>query len=153
MDKDSVILELEDMLRGYLTDKQLELVDLIYRREGSNLMLRIIVDRPAGGITLDDCTFLNKEFGRILDEKDIIAGKYILEVSSPGLDRPLVNKRDFIRCVNRRVKVFLNEPVNNKIELDGVIKEVGDDCIYLEVKADVVRIELEKINKAKQAII
>jgi ribosome maturation factor RimP len=150
MYKEEAILELEDILRSYLDNRQIELIELIHRREGSNLVLRIIVDRPQGGITLDDCTFLNKELGRILDERDLIQDRYILEVSSPGLDRPLVNKKDFTRCMNKKIKIFLNEPVLGKIELDGIIKNVSDDNISLEVRGEITEIEFSKINKAKQ---
>lgn len=84
-----------------MKNQNLDLVDIIYRYEGRGLVLRVLVDKPEGGITLDECAGLNNEISRILDEKDMLQQRYILEVSSPGLDRPLNSKNDFLRCINK----------------------------------------------------
>jgi len=120
--------------------------------QGNTLFLRIIVDRGDGGITLDECAHLNNDIGRILDEKNLIQGKYILEVSSPGLDRPLKTKNDFSRCINRRVKFFLSEAINGKIEIDGIIKEPRGEGVSIDTENGIILIPFSKINKAKQII-
>lgn len=152
MDRLAIINELRNVITDYLKTKNLCLVDLIYRYEGRNLVLRILLDRAEGGISLEECADLNNDIGRMLDEKDILQQRYILEISSPGLDRPLRLKEDFLRCVNRNVRFFLNEPINNKWELEGVIKKIDNDTISIEIGAQAFQIPLQKINKAKQII-
>ncbi|MBU1727575.1 MAG: ribosome maturation factor RimP [Candidatus Omnitrophica bacterium] len=152
MDKQLIIEELKKIIGDYLVAKGLDLVDLIYRYEGRDLYLRILADRPEGGITIDECTNLNRQISAVLDEKDIFEASYILEVSSPGLDRPLKTEKDFLRCLGRQAKFFLIEPVNGKIEWDGIIKKVENESVLIDVKAEVLEIPLTKINKAKQII-
>lgn len=153
MDRQELIFELKEILGNYLKYKEIDLIDLIYRYEGRDLILRILVDKPQGGISLDDCVHLNSEISSILDKKDIIKGKYILEVSSPGIDRPLRIKSDFSRCINKSVRVFLKEPIKGKKELEGKIKEVKNDSIYIEIENEIIEISLSKIDRAKQMIV
>ena len=152
MDKQAIIEELINIIGDYLKSKGLDLVDLIYRYEGRDLFLKILTDKHEGGITLDDCGRINRDVGGILDERELIPGKYILEVSSPGLDRPLKTRSDFARCKSKKIKLFLSETVNGKLEIDGVIKGTGEDSVSVETKERVADILLSKINKAKQII-
>jgi ribosome maturation factor RimP len=118
MRKDEIICELENIMRDHLESQGLELVELVYRFEGRYMVLRLLVDRPEGGITIEECARLNNEISCILDEKNIIEERFALEVCSPGLDRPLKSKNDFVRSLNRKVKFFLSQPVHGKIEVD-----------------------------------
>jgi len=152
MDRLEIVSELENIIGEYLKAQRLELIELILRHEGQGLVLRILVDRLEGGITLDECAKLNIQISSLLDEKDILQARYILEVSSPGLDRPLKTKSDFLRCINRKVRFFLNEAVKDKIELEGTISKVENDAVYIERECEVIGIALAKINKAKQII-
>jgi len=152
MDRQEIIAQLQNIIDDYLKIQGLHLVDLIYRHEGRDLIVRILVDRPEGGITVGECSELNNRITSLLDEKDILQTRYILEVASPGLDRPLKTKNDFLRCTNRRVGFFLNEPINGKIELEGLISKVENDSVYIESKNEIIGIPLIKINKAKQVI-
>jgi len=152
MDKQELIQELVNIIDGYLRGENLDLVDLIYRYEGSDLFLRILVDRPQGGITMDECARINKDIGVVLDENGMVQDRYILEVSSPGIDRLLKSAKDFSRCIDKPVKLFLSQAVNEKIEMDGVIKDVGDDSVFIQTAQGLVEIPLTKINKAKQVI-
>jgi ribosome maturation factor RimP len=153
MDRQAIIEELKVIIEDYLKSQSLDLVDFIYRYEGRNLVLCILIDKPEGGISLGECAFHNQNISRILDEKNILQIRYILEVSSPGLDRPLKTKSDFLRCINKRVKCFLSEATKDKIELDGMIIKVEDDSVYIDIDGDTIEIPLAKINKAKQIII
>jgi len=152
MDRRAVINELKSVLSDFLKIQELDLVDLIYRYEGRDLILRILVDKPEGGITLEECTQLNRQISDILDEKDLLQTRYVLEVSSPGLDRNLKTKSDFRRCLNRRVRFFLNEAVNGKIEWEGIITAVKDDVLYIDISGQTLEIPLSKITKAKQIV-
>jgi len=128
------------------------LVDLIYRYEGRALVLRVLVDRPQGGILLDECARLNNQISRVLDESNLLQTRYILEVSSPGLDRPLKTKYDFLRCTDKRVRFFLASPLNGKIELDGIIKDADDEAVHIDINGEIIAVSLISINKAKQVI-
>lgn len=152
MDRNAIIAELTNILSDYLKSEGFELVDIIYRYEGADLVLRILADRPEGGINLDECAYLNTEICKILDERNLVQQNYILEVSSPGLDRPLRSKNDFLRCINRRVKIFLREAVAEKLEMDGTIIKADDDSVYIDMKGNNVRVPLFAITKAKQII-
>ena len=152
MDRQTIINELRDLLGSYLKDQGLDLVDLIYRYEGRNIYLRILVDKPEGGISLGECARLNNEISRILDEKDILRDRYMLEVSSPGLDRPLLTRSDFLRCIHRNARLFFLESINGKTELEGVITKVEDNSVYIDIDDNTLEIPLAKIKKAKQII-
>jgi len=152
MDRESLISELEVIIGNYLKEKNLDLVELTYRFEGQGLVLRILTDRPEGGISLGDCFSLNREIGAFLDEKNILQDRYILEVSSPGLDRPLRNKNDFFRCRNKMVQFFLKEPIGGKLEWAGKISSVDEEAVKIEQGGREILLPLEKIIKGKQVI-
>jgi len=152
MDRQEIVPELKNIIGDYLKIQGLDLIDLIYRHEGRDSIVRILVDRLEGGITVGECAKINIQISNLLDEKDILQTRYILEVASPGLDRPLKTKNDFSRCINRRARFFLNESINGKIELEGLISKVDNGSVYIESKNEIIEIPLIKINKAKQII-
>ncbi len=153
MDRQEIISELTNTIQDFLINQGLDLVDLMYRYEGRNFILRILVDRPQGGITLDECAYLNNEISRILDEKNILQERYILEVFSPGMDRPLKTKSDFLRCIDTRVRFFFKEPIiDGKTELEGLIIEVREDSVCADIEEKRIEIPLSKITKAKQVL-
>ncbi len=152
MDRDSLRAELQSIVEQYLVRQNLQLVDLIYRHEGRDLVARILVDRPEGGIFLDECSRINRELGVMLDEKNLIEQRYILEVSSPGLDRPLKNRNDFNRCLNQAVNLFLRDPVNGKIEWQGIIVGADDNQVVVLIQGQNTVFAFSNIIKAKQVI-
>lgn len=152
MDRQEILAELEGIIGDYLQAQGYELVELICRYEGRDLFLRVLADRPEGGITLGDCSFLNNQIGVMLDEKNLLDARYILEVSSPGLDRPLETKEDFLRCLNRRVRLFLRQAHDGKTEIEGLIKGLAGDNVVVEAEAKTIEVPLDKISKAKQVI-
>ena len=92
----------EELIMPLIEQHQFELVDVEYVKEGGNWYLRAYIDKP-GGITVDDCEAVSREFSDILDEKDYIEDSYIFEVSSPGLGRPLKKEKDFKRSLGEEV--------------------------------------------------
>jgi ribosome maturation factor RimP len=94
----------------------------------------VYVDRPAG-ITLDECANLSRKIGDLLDMEDLIPGRYRLEVSSPGLDRPLVSGADFRRKIGEKVRVFLKGSLEGKTELVGEIKELKEENLVLRLES------------------
>lgn len=108
----------EKLLIPIIDENNFELVDLEFVKEGPNWYLRVFIDK-ANGITIDDCELVSKALEKILDEKDPIEQQYILEVSSPGIDRPLKKESDFKKYNGEIIDIKLYKPVNGKKEYQG----------------------------------
>ncbi len=152
MDRKEISEKLSIMISENLKAQGLDLVELICNYQGRDLFLRLLVDKPEGGIIIKECAEVNRRLSAMLNEANILEQSYILEVSSPGLDRPLSSKNDFIRCLNKKVKFFLSEFINGKLEWDGVINKVSEGKVYVSIGEVILEIPLDKINKAKQII-
>lgn len=107
-----------------------ELVDVEYVKEGADFYLRVYADKP-GGITIDDCVSISRALEERLDAEDRIKDAYILEVSSPGLTRPLKKEKDFARSIGKLVDVKLYRQVNNSKELTGVLMAYNEEEVQL----------------------
>ena len=130
-----------------LADQNMELIDLEYRREGRGWVLRLFIDKE-GGITLDDCARASQEIGTVLDVEDFIGTPYSLEVSSPGLNRPLKNEKDFIKYRDCLIKVRTFDPIDNRRNFKGKLREISDGRIEMEIDGGVVTIPLVNVAKA-----
>jgi ribosome maturation factor RimP len=129
----------------------LELVDVEYRREARGWVLRLFIDKT-GGVTLDDCTQVSHEVGRALDVEEVISTAYTLEVSSPGLDRPLRTERDFQKCRNQKVRVKTREPLENRRVFRGELIDVTQDRITVREDGRFFEIPLEMVSRANLEI-
>jgi ribosome maturation factor RimP len=105
--------QVEEISEPLVVAEGMELVDLEYRREGPRWVLRLFIDKQ-GGVTVDDCARISREVGDLLDVKDIIPQAYVLEVSSPGLNRRIRKKEDFSRFVGQKVKLRLVSPKDGR---------------------------------------
>jgi ribosome maturation factor RimP len=141
---------IKELVLPLFDQKAYDLVDIAIKRDRGRMVLQVLADRPAGGITLDECAGLNSEIGRILDEADLIQESFALEVSSPGLDRPLRQEKDFQRKLDKEIRVFTMEPVNNKIEFAGKLIKVNPEAITIMTDSQEIEIPLSKITKAKE---
>lgn len=103
----------EELLEPILADMNFELVDVEYVKEAGTWYLRSYIDKP-GGITVDDCEAVSRQFSDRLDQEDFIEDSYIMEVSSPGLDRPLKKDKDFERNLGREVEIPHTAPLKKK---------------------------------------
>ena len=122
----------EELLLPLIRQHEFELVDVEYVKEGGNWYLRAYIDKP-GGITVDDCELISRALGDLLDEKDFIEDSYILEVSSPGLGRPLRKDKDFARSIGEEVEVKTFRAVNHQKEFTGILKEYDKEKIIIEM--------------------
>jgi len=112
----------------------LEVVEVELRGGGKSRMLRITIDKP-GGVTHEDCANLSREAGTILDVEDVVpGGSYLLEVSSPGLDRPLLRPADYQRFVGSLVKLKTREPVDGSRHVEGRLQSFQDGKITLTIE-------------------
>jgi ribosome maturation factor RimP len=143
-----ILHQVMKILTPILLDEGMECVDLEYRREAQGWVLRLYIDKE-GGVTLDDCTRINQKVGRLLDVENLIETPYHLEVSSPGLTRPLKTERDFIRYQNRLIKVNTIEPIGNQRQFKGKLLRVTDDGIEIEMDQTTLHIPFRRIAKAR----
>lgn len=119
-----------DLTKPITDEFNLELVDVEYKKEGQNWYLRIYIDKEEG-IGLNDCEMVSGKISDILDEKDPISDSYFLEVSSPGLDRPLKNEKDFKRYIDREIEVSLYQPLNNTKYYKGINKGLKEESLSI----------------------
>jgi ribosome maturation factor RimP len=139
---------LKEKLLPLVKEANLELVDLEFSPSGSKSLLRIYVDKP-GRVTIDECANLSRKVSDFLDMENLIPHRYNLEVSSPGLDRPLIKREDFMRKVGEKVRVFLKEPIDGKMELAGEIKKICEETLYLSTQfEEAVTVGSEEEEKA-----
>ncbi len=108
-----IIERVKELIANYLEEYSIELVDITYRREQGGMVLRLIVDK-AGGINLKECEELNNYLSETLDKENTINERYLLEVSSPGLDRPIRTDRDFERAMGREIDITTYEPIDGR---------------------------------------
>ena len=123
----------EKLLMPIMEANGFELVDVEYVKEAGNWYLRAYIDKP-GGITVDDCEVVNRELGDLLERDDFIDDSYILEVSSPGLGRPLKKERDFIRSKGEEVEIRTYRMVDRQKEFRGVLKAWDKDTVTIETE-------------------
>jgi len=135
--------ELEPALAGL----GFELIEVEFGRHGSSGLLRLFIDRP-GGVTLDDCTAASRVASALLDRSDPIDSEYMLEVSSPGIDRPVRRVKDFERFTGEAVKVRTSTPVEGRKKFSGVLAGISDGMIEIQSDGATYRIHLENVKHA-----
>jgi len=137
----------EEIADSLLKDEGLELVDLEYRREGRRWVLRLFIDKE-GGVTVEDCATVSRELADILDAKDAIPEAYVLEVSSPGLNRRVRKRRDFFRFAGRKVEVRLAALQDGRRKIVGTILGVEGEAVVVAAPEATYTIALENIARA-----
>jgi ribosome maturation factor RimP len=142
-----VTKQVADLVEPILDEMGFELVDVEYLSKYGRWVLRLYIDKE-GGVTIDDCARVSGEIGDLIDVKDIIKHEYILEVSSPGLNRPLKKERDFIRATGKRVKVRMVTPVNGRRNFTGYLKNFEDGTLYVEAEGTLVALPWLEVDKA-----
>ena len=145
-------IEVEKVVTPVVEEIGLELIEVAVKQARGTYEIEVLIDRPAGGIGMEECVTANKKIVEVLDATQSWADNYELVVASPGLDRPLKNAKDFRRLLNAEVRVLLIEKVDGKGEYTGSVKDVGQDDVLIAVKGKDVRIPFVKIMKAVQNI-
>lgn len=153
MAKMDVAEQVTSLALPLLDSMGIELVEIEYRKEGQGMVLRLYIDKP-GGITLDDCTDVSRELSEILDVEEVIHCHYSLEVSSPGLNRPLKKEADYLRFTGRLVKIRTFEMVaddagNKRKTFLGELLGLADGIVSIKlVEGQSAAIPLDRIAKA-----
>jgi ribosome maturation factor RimP len=142
--------QIEDLARRVAEEQGVDVFDTELLGKGK-LLLRVAIDKE-GGVTLDDCERFSKSLGALLDVEDVIHRTYTLEVSSPGLDRPLRSLREFERNKGKLARIVTVEKIENQTFIVGRIAEVTDGLVTILVDDHAVDIPYEKIAKARLEI-
>ncbi|MGL1931402.1 MAG: ribosome maturation factor RimP [Desulfotalea sp.] len=146
---DLIIEKIEACIGPILQSMDTELADLQYRNEGQGWVIRVFID-VEGGVSLDHCAKVSREISTILDIEEVLDHAYHLEVSSPGLERPLKTKEAFQRFIGKKAKVKLHQPVNEQKTYIGIISQVEGEQISLsENDKIIVTFEFENLNKSR----
>ena len=140
-------LELEELAETLVISEGMELVDLEYRRQGPRWVLRLFIDKE-GGVTVDDCANISRQLGDLLDAKDIVPQTYVLEVSSPGLNRPIKKKEDFRRFAGRKVQLRLVSPLEGRRKIVGDLVGIENEKVIVTAAEGRCSIALEDIDRA-----
>ena len=147
--KTLLIEQIEQVAAPVLAEHQAELVDMIFTHEHGQWVLRFYLDK-AGGITLEGCATISEHLGRNLDATDIIQQAYTLEVSSPGINRPLKKEADYQRFIGERVDVTLFAPLNGRRHFKGRLQSVNSGVVIVqEAPQQSFALPLAEVAKAK----
>ncbi len=141
------VAKVRDLIEPTVQALELELWGIEHASQGKFSVLRIFIESEAG-ITIEDCEKVSRQVSAILDVEDPIAGEYTLEVSSPGLDRPLFTLDQFAQFEGTEVYVRLRSPIEGRRKFKGVIAEVSDDSVSVQVDNQTVALPFAEIEKA-----
>ncbi|MCR4337085.1 MAG: hypothetical protein NUV91_04680 [Candidatus Omnitrophica bacterium] len=128
---ETLLNKIQSLVTQILDEQGLVLFHFRVRRQRKSLMIEILIDRSQGGITIEQCTVINKKVVHALDNLENFDEDYEIEVSSPGMDWPLKTKNDFLRVVGQDVRISFLEPLEHNSEIIGRLIEVGDDVVAL----------------------
>ncbi len=149
MNTDELKTKLKEIIVPIITPMGVELDDIVLRRMKSRVLLKVVIDKESG-VTIDDCARVSRDIEAILDVEDIITSSYVLEVSSPGLDRPLRTPEDFKKFSGKMARVITYERIENQTFFLGKLVEAGDaNIVILLAKNKKVAIPYKDISKAR----
>ncbi|MGL5279985.1 MAG: ribosome maturation factor RimP [Cetobacterium sp.] len=143
---EETLLKIEKVVIPAIEKREVDLVDLEYIQEGGYLYVRIFIEKPEGDITLEDCGSLSNEIDEAIDA--LIPHKFFLEVSSPGVERPLKKESDFVRFNGEKIKVNLKHKLNDNKNFEGIIEDFKDETLFLNIKGEILEIPFKEIKKA-----
>lgn len=146
----------EQLVTPILTNMELELVDIEWKKEGKNWFLRVYIDSD-DGVDIEDCGTVSERLSQLLDETDPIPQAYFLEVSSPGAERPLKKEADVYKAVGKNIYVTLYEPIQGEKAFEGKLVSFDGKELTLAVKQKTRVIEViipyEKVASARLAVV
>ena len=130
-----------------LQDMAFELVDCEFLHSRGKWVLRLKIDKE-GGVTIDDCAAVSRELGDHIDVKELISHPYVLEVSSPGLNRPLKKEKDLLRAVGKKIKVRMRAPIQGRRNYAGALNGFEQGILYMSVDREEVALPWDEVEKA-----
>jgi ribosome maturation factor RimP len=148
----STLENVEPLIAAKCTEAGFELFEARFFKAGSRSILRVFIDGPKG-VSIADCERISHSLSDLLDLENFLDGRaYTLEVSSPGIDRPLRDEREFRRVAGKNVSVYLREAVGGKLNWQGVVQRCENGVLYIECKGASVELPLDLITSGKEEI-
>jgi ribosome maturation factor RimP len=151
MGKTSIYQLVSALIVPTVTEHNAELVDVEYIKAGKVWTLRVFIDKKQG-VTVLDCQKLSREIEDLIEVHELISDPYTLEVSSPGLDRPLKKEADFLRNKDKQIELKTYAPIEGRKNFSGIVLDVKDKILFLKNKEDCLELELANIAQAKLVI-
>ena len=157
MHKEEIRSKIEEMLSDYLAEKDLEIYQIQYKKEGPDWKLKLVLDKTENAedeyMNIEECEDISRFLSDKLDEEDFIDRAYLLEVSSPGLDRELIKDSDFRRFAGRPVEIKLYEAIDGNKKLEGNLIGKDGDIVKVEADGQTIELQAKKISKINLAVI
>lgn len=151
MGKAPVTQSVIELIEPGLLAKGLELVDVEFKKEGKNWVLRVFIDKE-GGVTLEDCQKISRLAGDLIEVEEVIEPAYTMEVSSPGLNRVLKKEKDFIKFSGKKICVQCHAPLNGRKKFTGILTDFKNQLIHLEMDGQLQTISINRVAKANLVI-
>ncbi len=148
MSEERVVAEVEAFVQPVVQEMSLELVEVQFRRESGGWVLRLFIDRE-GGVTVDDCAALSRQVSAYLEVEDIIEHAYTLEVSSPGVERPLKRPEDYVRFSGRKARIKLRDRLDGQRVFIGILGGLIENMVLLDVDGKQMEIDLGAVARAR----
>ena len=148
---EQLLADLQALAEPILAEGGMELVELTAQPRGGERLIRFLVDK-VGGVTIQQCAQMNRRLGEALEAANLIEGGYTIEVSSPGLDRPLVSKRDFERALGEDLRLDVRREDGRSQELCGMLLAVQHEAVVLKMPSGNVTVPFAHIRAAKKAV-
>jgi len=144
---DTLLSKIDRLIEPVAEEMGFELVDTEYLCENGRWVLRVYLDKE-GGITIDDCATSSREIGGLIDIKEVFDHGYVLEVSSPGLNRRLRREKDFMDVLDKMVKITMSKPLDGRRNFKGRLSRVQDGILHIVIENEIVEIPLQGVKKA-----
>ncbi len=151
MNNQEVVIKAESLLEPALAVLEIEIVDVEYRREQGRWVFRVFIDHE-DGVDHDKCQQASGLIGEVLEKNQLIENTYVLEVSSPGLDRIIKKDRDFARFSEQKVKLKSFEAINGQKNFTGILKGLQDDQVKLEIGGNIVLIPRNNVRQVRLVV-
>jgi len=146
---DDVAQKVEKIAEPIINNLGYKLVDVEFASEQGRLVLRLSIDKEGGGMTIDDCELISRAVEDVIEAEGAVGMRYNLEVSSPGLDRPLKTKKDFEKYRGKEIRLKTREPIEGRSNYKGVIEGLEGDKIYMIVDGMKLEIPIDLVSKAR----
>ena len=157
MAREDIPAKVTSMLEEFTEGRELEIYNVIYKKEGPGWVLRVFLDKPMGAeseyVSIEECEEVTRYLSDKLDEMDFIDRSYNLEVSSPGLDRELIHESDFVPFAGREVEVKTYQQIEGSKNFEGTLVARQDDIVIIDVGGKRLEIPADKISKINLAIV
>jgi ribosome maturation factor RimP len=146
--ENKIAAQVRELAEPVVNDYGVELVDVEYLREMHGWVIRLLIDKE-GGVTLHDCAAVSREVGNLLEIKEVIMHPYHLEVSSPGIERPLKRENDFERFAGKEVLIRTADLLMGRRNFKGTLRGISQGCVHLEMEGTLWEIPYSSIRQAK----